>query len=148
MLENPIRAVILGAALWGLAAFPAGGALAETYYISPYAPSELVAPVVTNNSAMGTAWTPTPITVVPSVPAPGAASMPEGPPAPVYPVIAVETRPEARGVYTVQKGAHLSSVALRTHTALADLVRLNPSLKPENLLPAGTRVKLPVAGSW
>ena len=74
--------------------------------------------------------------------------LPEGPPPPVYPVMAVETQPEARGIYTVQKGAHLSSVAMRTHTALADLVRLNPSLKPETLRPAGTRVKLPIVGSW
>ncbi|MEI6558193.1 MAG: LysM domain-containing protein [Rhodospirillaceae bacterium] len=143
MLNALIRAAISAAALAGPAA-----ALADTYYISPYAPPDLVAPVVTNSSAMGTAWAPAPISIVPAAPVPPGAAMPEGPPAPVYPVMAVENVPVAQGVYTVQKGAHLSTVARRTRTALADLVRLNPHLKPEALLPAGTRVKLPIRGSW
>ena len=142
MLRNLTRMVI-----WGCA-FPVSGALADTYYISPYAPPNLVAPVVTTTSEMGTAWAPAPITVVPAPPVPAASVMPEGPPPPVYPVMAVESVPTAQGVYTVQVGAHLSSVAKRTRTSLTDLVRLNPGLKPEALLPAGTRVKLPVRGSW
>lgn len=142
MVRNLTRTVVWGCALW------ASGALADTYYISPYAPPNMVAPVVSPSSEMGTAWAPAPITVVPAPPVPAGGVMPEGPPPPVYPVMEVQTAPSAQGVYTVQKGAHLSVVARRTHTALADLVRLNPGLKPETLLPAGTRVKLPIRGSW
>ncbi len=53
-----------------------------------------------------------------------------------------------QGTYTVQKGAHLSSVARRTRTALGDLVALNPTLCPDDLLPAGTVVLLPKKGNW
>ncbi len=142
MHGNLTRMVILAAALWS------PGALADTYYISPFAPPGMVAPVVSTSSAMGTAWAPLPITAVPAPAVPGASVMPEGPPPPVYPVMAVESLPPAQGVYTVQVGAHLSAVARRTRTKLVDLVRLNPGLKPEALLPAGTRVKLPIRGSW
>ena len=147
MLKVPARACVWGLAAWALA-LSASGALADTYYISPYAPPNLVAPVVTSSSNIGTAWAPGPITVTPAPPVPAGASMPEGPPPPVYPVMAVETAPVAQGVYTVQEGAHLSAVARRTRTNLADVVRLNPGLKPEALLPPGTRVKLPIRGSW
>jgi len=142
MVRNLVRTVIWGCAL------SASGALADTYYISPYAQPNLVAPAVTTTSEMGTAWAPGPITVVPAPPVAAGGVMPEGPPPPVYPVMAVETVPVAQGVYTVQRGAHLSAVAKRTRTSVADLVRLNPGLRPEALLPAGTRVKLPVRGSW
>ena len=129
-------------------AFSGSGALADTYYISPYAPPNLAAPMVSTSSNLGTAWAPGPISVVPAPPVSASASEPEGPPPPVYPLMAVETAPVAQGVYTVQVGAHLSTVARRTHTQLADLVRLNPGMKTESLLPAGTRVKLPIGGSW
>ena len=137
-----IRTIVWGSAFW------VSGALADTYYISPYAPPNMVAPVVTNSSNLGTAWGPSAISVVPAPPVPGGGEMPAGPPAPVYPVMAVESKLTAQGVYTVERGAHLSAVARRTHTKLADLVRLNPGLKPEVLLPEGTRVKLPIRGSW
>lgn len=53
----------------------------------------------------------------------------------------------ARGIYTVKKGAHLAVVARRTGSPLAAVIALNPTLDPRRLLPAGTRVVVPVPGS-
>ena len=64
-------------------------------------------------------------------------------PEPIMPNIIVP-----QGTYTIQKGAHLKSVARLTKTALRDLEALNPTLCTDDLLPAGTVVMIPRKGNW
>ena len=53
-----------------------------------------------------------------------------------------------QGTYTIQKGAHLNSVARLTKTSLRDLQVLNPSLCVDDVLPAGTVVLITKKGNW
>ena len=53
-----------------------------------------------------------------------------------------------QGTYTIQKGAHLRSVARWTKTSLSDLIALNPTICTDDLLPAGTVIVLPKNGNW
>ena len=100
--------------------------------ISPVAGPPSVAPVVPVRPVR-------PVQAVHPAPAP---LMPAGS-APVAGAL-----PVARGSYTVQKGARLYVVAQRTGTRFADLILLNPKLEIDRMLPAGTKVLLPIAGSW
>ncbi|MEI8397162.1 MAG: hypothetical protein WCF85_20755 [Rhodospirillaceae bacterium] len=52
------------------------------------------------------------------------------------------------GVYTVKQGARLLTVAKRTKTKFSDLILLNPGLDAVHSLAPGTRVLLPIPGSW
>lgn len=64
-------------------------------------------------------------------------------PEPIMPNIIVP-----QGTYTIQKGAHLKSVARLTKTSLSDLEALNPTLCTDDLLPAGTVVMITRKGNW
>jgi len=67
-----------------------------------------------------------------------------------YPVVQPPTTRyiSALGTYTVQKGAHLVSVAKRTNTSYDDLILLNPDICVNDLMPAGRVVKLPIPGNY
>jgi hypothetical protein len=49
-----------------------------------------------------------------------------------------------QGVYVVKQGGRLATVARKTGSSLDALIRLNPGLSSDTVLPAGTRVLLPV----
>ncbi|WP_146205469.1 MULTISPECIES: LysM domain-containing protein [unclassified Azospirillum] len=58
--------------------------------------------------------------------------------------VAYAAGPEVRGFYQVKRGGRLETVARKVGVSLADLVRLNPSLDPQERLASGTLVALPV----
>jgi len=115
-----------------MAAPAAGTTLAAPPLVTPIGPA--LYPVVAS-----------PVAATPVAVAPAAGAMPMATPV-VYPMVVPTSA--ASGVYTVKKGAHLAVVARRTGTSLTDLIRLNPNLPRDRLLPAGTRVVLPIPGSW
>ncbi|KAA0573997.1 LysM peptidoglycan-binding domain-containing protein [Azospirillum sp. B21] len=58
--------------------------------------------------------------------------------------VAYATSPSVRGFYQVKQGGRLETVARKVGVSLADLVRLNPLLDPQERLVPGTLVALPV----
>jgi hypothetical protein len=88
-----------------------------------------------------------PVAATPVSVAPSATLMPAAAPV-VYPMVSPTAPGLSPGIYTVKKGAHLAVIAQRTGTSLTDLIRLNPNLRLNRLLPAGTKVLLPIPGSW
>jgi len=145
-------ALILAAALAS-----GGGALAETCcavmpMIAPAAPGEPPPLLVPISPGAGLSSAPPVAAPAPAPPAMYPAVAPMAPamamPPAGLPPGGVAGMPAARGVYTVQKGARLYVVAQRTGTRFADLILLNPKLEIDRMLPAGTRVLLPIPGNW
>ena len=52
--------------------------------------------------------------------------------------------PVVHSFYQIKQGGRLDTVARRVGVSLADLVRLNPLLNPQERLSAGTLVALPI----
>lgn len=63
--------------------------------------------------------------------------------APVVAVPVVARPPAGARTYRVLRGGRLGDVAARTHTALEDIVRLNPTISLADRLAPGTIVVLP-----
>ena len=63
------------------------------------------------------------------------------PPTTTKPTHVTTTRPTASQYYTIQSGDTFGEIALRQHTTVDDLLRLNPGIDPLSLR-AGSRIRV------
>ncbi len=126
---RPALRFALSALLAAIAASPAQAQL--VYYATPVAAMPATGPAT--GVAVGAMLSPS-LTAARGAPV---AAVPI-----VYP--SAVSGPVVHSFYQIKQGGRLDTVARRVGVSLADLVRLNPLLNPQERLSAGTLVALPI----
>ncbi|MCM8734682.1 LysM domain-containing protein [Azospirillum sp. A1-3] len=139
-----MRLSIWSAAALSVVAVASSAQAQVAYYGTPVVAGTVVpTAAVTVGTVMATPVVAAPVMAAPVVAAPMAVAPVMAAPVLAAPV-AYAAGPEVRGFYQVKRGGRLETVARKVGVSLADLVRLNPSLDPQERLASGTLVALPV----
>lgn len=139
-----MRLSIWSAAALSVVAAASSAQAQVAYYGTPVVAGTAVpTAAVTVGTVMATPVVAAPVMAAPVVAAPMAVTPVMAAPVLAAPV-AYAAGPEVRGFYQVKRGGRLETVARKVGVSLADLVRLNPSLDPQERLASGTLVALPV----
>lgn len=139
-----MRLSIWAAAALSVVAAASSAQAQVAYYGTPVVAGTAVpTAAVTVGTVMATPVVAAPVMAAPVVAAPMAVAPVVAAPVLAAPV-AYAAGPEVRGFYQVKRGGRLETVARKVGVSLADLVRLNPSLNPQERLASGTLVALPV----
>ncbi len=139
-----MRLSIWSAAALSVVAAASSAQAQVAYYGTPVVAGTVVpTAAVTVGTVMATPVVAAPVMAAPVVAAPMAVAPVMAAPVLAAPV-AYAAGPEVRGFYQVKRGGRLDTVARKVGVSLADLVRLNPSLDPQERLASGTLVALPV----
>ena len=144
-----MRLSIWSAAALSVVAAASSAQAQVAYYGTPVVAGTAVpTAAVTVGTVMATPVMATPVVAAPVMAAPVVAAPMAVAPVMAAPVLAAPVAyaagPEVRGFYQVKRGGRLETVARKVGVSLADLVRLNPSLDPQERLASGTLVALPV----